>query len=133
MADGRIQLDESKWPLVFVVWPGCESTDEQFEEMLARMSGYSLRGEPYGVLHDARKAVRPTPNQRKRSAEQAQADAARTSKLLRGVGVVVSNRLIASVLTAINWAYPLPFPQRSFHSYDDALAWVQQQLATPPK
>ncbi|HEX8954589.1 MAG TPA: hypothetical protein VF945_22195 [Polyangia bacterium] len=125
----RVVVDESKWPRVYATWPGQQLDDEAFEAMVRAMSALANRGERYVIIHDARRAARPTPKQRAYAAAQQKLDAERTRRLLAGTALVVSSPLIASVVTAINWITPPPFPQKIFSSIPDAEAWATAQLA----
>ena len=112
----RATVDESRWPRVYVTWPGEALADEEFEALVAEMSAFAERGQPYAIIHDARRAVRPTPKQRAFAAGVQKRDTDRTRRWLRGVAMVVSSPLIASVVTAINWITPPPYPQKIFSS-----------------
>ena len=92
------------------------------------MSALSRRSERYVIIHDARRAVRPSPKQRGLAAAQQKRDAERTARLLVGAALVVSSPLIASVVTAINWITPPLYPQKIFSSLDQAEAWAAAQL-----
>ncbi len=112
-----------------MVWPAQQLSDRDFETMVLAMSALSRRGQPYVILHDARRAARPTPRQRAFAAAQQKLDAERTRRLLRGTALVVASPLIASVVTAINWITPPPYPQKIFASMADAETWATAQLA----
>jgi hypothetical protein len=79
-------------------------------------------------LHDARQAVRPNATQRKLAATRQKDDAERTRRCLRGIAVVVTNPLLAGALTAINWIFPPPFPQKTFSSIEGADEWLEERL-----
>jgi hypothetical protein len=129
VSGARVEIDESKWPIVYATWPAQQLDDEAFEAMVLAMSGFNQRGQPYVVIHDARRAARPTPKQRAFAAERQRLDAEVARKWLRGAALVVSNPLIAGVVTAINWIVPSPYPQKTFSAMADAEAWVRQRLA----
>jgi hypothetical protein len=113
---------------VYATWPGQPLGDEEFAAMVDGMSALAERGERYVIIHDARRASRPTPKQRALAADQQKRDAERTKGLLVGVAMVVSSPLIASVVTAINWITPPPFPQKIFSSLTAAEGWAAEQL-----
>ena len=73
----RATVDDSKWPRVYVTWPSRLLEDEDFEAAVDEMSALNKRGEPYVIIHDARRAVRPTPKQRAFAAEAQKRDADR--------------------------------------------------------
>jgi hypothetical protein len=129
----RVTIDERRWPLVFATWPAEPLGDAEFEEMVLAMSRFTRRGEPYAVVHDARRAARPTPRQRAFAATHQQADAEASRRWLRGAALVVSTPLIAGVATAINWITPSPYPQKFFSSIESAEAWAVEQLETAPR
>jgi hypothetical protein len=124
----KVLIDEHRWPTVYVSWPGEPLEDEDFEAMLAEMAKLTQRRKPFVIIHDARRAVRPTPKQRGLAAAQQDSDAAESKKWLRGAALVVSNPLIAGVATAVNWLSPSPFPTKFFSSMTDAEAWAAAQL-----
>jgi hypothetical protein len=126
-----ILIDEKRWPLVYAVWPGEPVSDEEFARMVDRMSSFSHKGEPFVVIHDARKAVRPSPKQRALAAERQKQDTEMTRRYLRGMALVVSNPIVAGVVTAINWIAPPPYPQKTFSKIAEAEEWVTRLL--PPK
>ena len=125
----RATVDDSKWPHVYVTWPSEPLEDEAFEAAVDAMSALLQRKEPYVIVHDARRAVRPTPKQRAYAAEAQKRDAEPTRRLLRGVALVTASPLIAGVLTAVNWIFPAPYPQKTFSTLSAAEAWVTAQLA----
>jgi hypothetical protein len=114
-----------------VTWPASVLDDEAFETMVRELSALNDRNQRYVVVHDARRAARPTPKQRALAAAQQKRDTERTKHLLRGTALVVSSPLIASVVTAINWITPPPFPQKIFSALSEADAWATAQLDRP--
>jgi hypothetical protein len=125
----RAIIDESKFPRVYVTWPSGALEDEAFESAVLAMSALLKRGVPYVIIHDARRAVRPTPKQRAFAAEHQKKDAEPTRRLLKGVALVTASPLIAGVLTAVNWIFPAPYPQKTFSTLSAAEAWATAQLA----
>jgi len=126
----RATVDDSKWPRVYVTWPSEPLDDEAFESTVLAMSALVERGQPYVIIHDARRAVRPTPKQRAFAAERQKRDAEPTRRLLKGVALVTSSPLIAGVLTAVNWIFPAPYPQKTFSTLTAAEKWVTGQLGS---
>ena len=124
-----VDIDESKWPRVYVTWPSRPLSDEDFEATVLAMSRLSRRGESYVIIHDARRAARPTPKQRAFAAAQQKLDAEPTRRRLRGTALVVSSSLVASVVTAVNWITPPPFPQKLFSTMEAAEAWATERLS----
>jgi hypothetical protein len=124
----RLQIDEERWPRVYVTWPPSALTDEEFTQLLDRLSGFVRRGKPFVIIHDGRKAVRPTPSQRSLAARHQKDDAEYSHRWLRASALVVSNPVIAGVVTAVNWIFPPPFPQKIFSSIPDAEAWAEERL-----
>ncbi len=124
----RVTVDDSKWPRVYVVWPPEPLEDGEFEAAVLAMSAFLKRREPFVIIHDARRAVRPTPKQRAFAADKQKADAEGSRRLLKGVALVTASPLIAGVLRAINWITPVPYPQKTFSSMETAEAWATAQL-----
>ena len=60
-----------------MTWPREPLDDEEFEAAVLAMSALMRRAQPYVIIHDARRAVRPTPKQRAFAAEQQKRDAER--------------------------------------------------------
>ncbi len=129
MSAPKVAVDESRWPVVYATWPAEALDDHAFEVMVMTMSRYNKRAQPYVVIHDARRAARPTPKQRAFAADRQKIDTEVARKWLRGVALVVSNPLIAGVVTAINWIAPAPYPQKTFSNIADAEAWAAERLA----
>ena len=102
--------------------------DEAFESAVRAMSALIERAQPYVIIHDARRAVRPTPKQRAFAAQQQKRDAEPTRRLLKGVALVTASPLISGVLTAVNWIFPAPYPQKTFSTLSAAEAWATGQL-----
>lgn len=124
----RATVDDSNWPRVYVTWPSEQMEDEEFESSVMAMSALLERKQPYVIIHDARRAQRPTPRQRAFAAEQQKRDAEGTRRLLRGVALVTASPLIAGVLTAVNWIFPAPYPQKTFSTLTAAEEWATGQL-----
>jgi hypothetical protein len=134
----RVEIDEGGWPVVRIRWPAGALTDEEFKRAVTQLSGYTRRGQAYGTILDAREATRPTPLQRGFAAERQRLDADYSRRWLRGSAIVVSNPVLVGVVTAINWVFPPPYPQKIFASWPAAEAWIAEQLspghaASPPR
>jgi hypothetical protein len=125
---GKVVFDEKRWPLVYVTWPEGLIDDAEFERAVLYIASLTQRKQPFAVIHDTRKASRPTPKQRAFAAAQQKADAEDSRKWLHAVAIVVSNPIIAGAITAINWIAPLPYPQKFFSSFTGAEAWVSEKL-----
>ncbi|MDB4965256.1 MAG: hypothetical protein JWN44_945 [Myxococcales bacterium] len=125
---GLVRFDDSQWPRVMITWPGEQLSDEDFAVGIAKISAYSHRRQPYVIVHDGRRAVRPTPKQRAMAAEQQKRDADVAHRWLRGAALVVANPLLVGVVTAINWLFPPPYPQKIFWKMPEAEAWADAQL-----
>ena len=125
---GSATLDDGRWPRVYVTWPAEPMADEQFESIVLAISALLERGQRYVLIHDARRAVRPTPKQRAFAAAQQKKDAERTRRLVAGVALAVSSPLTAGVVTAINWIAPPPYPLKTFSTMAAAEAWATERL-----
>ena len=124
----RVTVDDSNWPRVYVTWPSDQMEDGVFEEAVDAMSALLERKQPFVIIHDARRAQRPTPRQRAYAAEAQKRDAEPTRRLLRGVALVTASPLISGVLTAVNWIFPAPYPQKTFSTLTAAEEWATGQL-----
>jgi len=124
----RVEIDDRRWPRVYVKWPEEAVSDEEFKRAVAQLSSYTRRGQPYVTILDARIAVRPTPLQRAVAAEATRVDAPHSSRWLRASAIIVSNPVLVGVVTAINWMYKPPYPQKIFASPEAAEAWCTTLL-----
>lgn len=124
-----VEIDDSRWPRVYLKWPAGALSSAEFERVVLQLSSYARRGQPYVTILDARVAARPTPLQRSFAAERQRLDADYSRRWLRGSAIIVSNPLLVGVVTAINWVFPPPYPQKIFASPAAAEAWADGQLA----
>jgi hypothetical protein len=131
----HVEIDESRWPRVYVKWPVGPLTDEEFKQAVTRLSDFTRRRQPYVTILDARNSTRPTPLQRRFAAERQRLDAEYSSRWLLGSAIVVSNPVLVGVITAINWVFPPPYPQKIFASLAAAEVWIEQQIhsMSPPQ
>jgi hypothetical protein len=125
----RVEIDDARWPRVYVRWPSSALSDDEFQRVVLQLSAYTRRGQPYATIVDARHATRPTPLQRSFAAERQRLDAEHSQRWLRGSAIIVSNPLLVGVVTAINWVFAPPYPQKIFASSFAAEAWVDEQLS----
>jgi hypothetical protein len=124
----QLRFDDRLWPKVRVTWPSQAVTDEEFVRALDQISGYTARAQAYVIVHDARQTVRPSPKQRALAAERQKRDAEASRRWLKGAAIVVPSPILAGVVTAINWVFPSPYPQKICSRIEDAETWVDAQL-----
>ena len=79
----RLLFDDRLWPKVYVTWPNESVTDEEFMRSLDQISSYTARAQPYVIIHDARRTVRPSPKQRALAAERQKRDADASRRPIR--------------------------------------------------
>jgi hypothetical protein len=118
--------DESQWPRVEVRWTGVV-TDAELTDFLGRMDGWLGRGVPFSLLLDSRGALGLDSGQRKRVVEYMNRHAAPTGALLVQA-VVFDNPIQRALYFAILWAFPMPFPSKTFAEVEPARRWLDMQL-----
>jgi hypothetical protein len=123
-----VECDESEWPLVVVRWPARALDDEEWRAAIEKIASYAHRERPYAVVQDATVSRPPSAHQRRVAAEIGDRDRVRSSRWMRATAVVVPNKAIAGVLTALNWMFPPPYPQKNFADLEDARRWALEML-----
>lgn len=124
-------IDDSRWPLLNVVWNG-PTSNEEFTAYLGRLDHNLTRTKSAGtrtaILTDARAAAAVNSVQRKMQADWMKAHEAECRKYCIGFGFVVDNAFIRGALTAILWLAPLPAEHVVCSTTDEADTWLCQRL-----
>lgn len=118
--------DDSQWPKVEVRWTGVV-TDAELTDFLQRMDAWLRRGEPFSLLLDSRGAWGLDSAQRKRVLEAMHQTSAQTGTLLVQA-VVFDNAIQRALYFAVMWAFPMPFPSKTFAEVEPARRWLEVQL-----
>jgi len=120
-------IDETKWPLVTVRWEGV-MTDAALSGFLVQIDTWLDRGQPFGLLLDARGAQGFSPEQRARVISHMKQRAALTAKLLFQA-TVIDNLVQRTLFYGINLIFPNPFPSKVFGDLAPAHTWLSSMLA----
>jgi hypothetical protein len=121
-----MQVDGSNWPLINVRWTDLASDDE-LAQFLSLMDLWLAKDKTFGLLIDCRGAQGLTSEQRKVVLAYMRNRSAETERLLVQ-GVVIDNAIQRALYFAISWAYPRPFPSKTFADVEAARAWIMMQL-----
>jgi len=119
-------IDDTQWPLVTVRWSGV-MTDAALNGFLVQMDSWLDRGEPFGLLLDARGAQGLSPEQRARLLGHMKERATLTAKLLFQA-MVIDNLIQRTLFYGINLIFPNPFPSKVFADPAAAHAWLASEL-----
>lgn len=120
---------EERDGIALVRWPNASFSDAVFAEALSQFSALARSGRPYAILHDARQAPLLSASQRRMAAQAGERDRAYSGKWCRASALVFDNPVLRGILTAIDWVFRPPFPQRVFSDMESATAWCTKQLA----
>jgi hypothetical protein len=118
--------DDSQWPKVEVRWTGVV-TDGELTDFLQRMDVWLRRSVPFSLLLDSRGAWGLDSAQRKRVVEAMHESSAQTGALLVQA-VVLDNPIQRALYFAVLWAFPMPFPSKTFGDVEAARLWLEVQL-----
>lgn len=124
-------VDDSRWPLLTVVWRGTVSNEEftaylrELDRNLARTKEAETRT---AILMDARSAAATNSVQRKMQAEWMKANEFDCRRYCAGFGFVLDSALVRGALTAILWLAPLPAEHIVCATVDEADKWLCQRL-----
>jgi hypothetical protein len=124
---GKIQFDESRWPIVVVRYPSSlEARD--WDDHLSRVIRYVERDRPWGMINDSRGAGHPNAAQRQGIVNLYDRHEELVRKNWRGTAIVCDSKITVGVLTALTWVRPPPHPFRPFSSYDEGTRWVESMF-----
>jgi hypothetical protein len=121
-----MEVDESQWPLVVVRWRG-RATDADFDAFFVVLDRWLAQDTTFGLLLDSRGAQGVSSEQRHRIVTEIKT---RSALLERNLiqAVVFDNPIQRALYFAVAWAFPMPFPSKSFSDLDSARVWLQLQL-----
>ncbi len=121
--------DESRWPIVVVTLPASTPSLDDFQRRLDRLSLYHERGEPWGLIIDTRYTPPMPAAHRRLLAQQLDRDTRRYPMQMSRCAVVVESGVARSVIAAVAWRQRSPYQMEPFSSMDEAVAWMQAELA----
>lgn len=127
---GSYHIDQTKWPIMVVTMEGT-LTDQEFDQYLLDMAATFSKGERVGVIIDARKSLATPSNQRTAQANWMRQHEATLKTRTAGMAFVMTSRLIEGIFRAVLWMQPLPCPHKITGSMDEAIKWLEEQLAKP--
>lgn len=125
---GRVIMDEQEKPLMRMTYQGVPDGAE-WQRHIDIMSDWARRGEPYGVVIDAREVGRISATQRRGIMDWITRDKEYLRAHCAGGALVFASPLQQGLWTAISWVTPSPIPVKIFRDLTSADAWVQSQLA----
>ncbi len=125
---GYFTFDESRWPRVHVHIADVAVPDEALLRSVAVLGEVAKRGERYTLLFDARNAKPLGAQQRKLLADASLPTAPHAARNCAGSAIVVSNMLLAGIVTALHWLKPTDYPEKVFSSMAEAEAWLDERL-----
>lgn len=119
---------EESWPLLVVRWPHAEQSDEVMRAAFEKMASYTARKERYCILHDARSSPTLGAKHRRMGAEIGKRDAHLSERYCAGTALVFDSAIIRGAITAVNWLFSPPYPQKTFSTVEEARAWCEELL-----
>lgn len=121
-------IDERDWPRVRIHVASVPVPDQALLNSVARLGAIAQRGVRYTLLFDARGAKPLGAQQRKLLADASLPTAADAARNCAGSAIVVSNMVLAGIVTALHWLKPTDYPEKVFSTLDEAEAWLSTQL-----
>jgi hypothetical protein len=121
-----MEVDDSQFPLVVVRWRG-RATDADLDGFWVVFDGWLRQDTTIALLLDSRGAQGVSSDQRHRIVTEIKN---RSALLERNLiqAVVFDNPIQRALYFAVAWAFPMPFPSKSFGDVDSARVWLQLQL-----
>ncbi|MCA9533268.1 MAG: hypothetical protein KC593_06310 [Myxococcales bacterium] len=125
------KIDERAWPRVRINIADVPVPDEALLRSVEQLGAIAKRGERYTLLFDARGAKPLGAQQRKLLADASVPTAPYAARNCAGSAIVVSNMVLAGIVTALHWLKPTDYPEKVFSSLEEAEAWLDEQLRAP--
>ncbi len=122
-----ISFDDSLWPLVLVKFEG-ESSDQEFEAHLKKMSEYLQRQEKYLCIYDSTLMKNSPMSHRQMQVEWLQTNDAMLRQWMIGTGFVITSPLARLAMTVISTLNKPPCPLNNFSTLEPALAWAADRF-----
>ncbi len=122
-----ILIDESRFPLVVVTFPGSYS-DQEFDRYLETMSGLLQRRTKNVTVLDARQSGSPPAKQRAKQAAWMKDNRALLEQYSCGSAFVISSPIVRGALTAILWLQPMPVAHTVVATLAEAEQWAATRL-----
>ncbi len=122
-----MRVDLSAWPRVRAKVSDVPVTDAALMRTVEVLGDVARRGERYTLLIDARGAKTLGAHQRKLLADASLPTAPHAARNCAGSAIVVSNALMAGIVTALHWVKPTDYPEKAFSSVEEAESWLNAQ------
>ena len=124
---GQVIFDETDNPLMRMTYQGlCD--EAEWQRHVDQMSDWARRGDPYGVVIDARQVGRVPATQRKAIVDWIDRDRTHLEINCAGGALIFASPIQQGLWTAIAWLTPTPIPVKIFRDVPSAEAWVRDQL-----
>ncbi|HYO64863.1 MAG TPA: hypothetical protein VEU33_02170 [Archangium sp.] len=122
-----VTFDDSLWPLLIIDYPPKQS-DTEYEEGLARLSGFMNRREPYFTIIDTSRVGTPNSTQRQRQMEWDRTHEGLSRTWGRGTAFIVTSPFVRVAMSLYFHVRPLGTPYVIVADMGAALAWVVAQM-----
>lgn len=132
MAQGRIETDTSRWPIVVHRTIGSPS-DAEVDAFIARADDILARGERHAVVFENLLAETPSAYMRQRSIDWLTRNGERMSGLCVGTALVFRTAALRFVMSGVMLFVSHPTPHAVVGTLDQGLAWCRDQLSIPTK
>lgn len=122
-------FDRSNHPLIKVTFTGEKASNESFSDYLEGTSKNYERGDRIAVLFDASKAKFPALKHQKMQAKWLKENDALMRDNCAGIAYTIPNGVIRNALQLIFKIQKQPIPFKVFERNDEAISWLEGQLA----
>ena len=126
-----VKIDERAWPRVRINIADVPVPDEALLRSVEQLGAIAKRGERYTLLFDGRGAKPLGAQQRKLLADASVPTAPYAARNCAGSAIVVSNMVLAGIVTALHWLKPTDYPEKVFSSLEEAEAWLDERQRAP--
>ncbi|WPB79324.1 hypothetical protein KYC5002_09220 [Archangium violaceum] len=122
-----VTFDDSLWPLLIIDYPPTQS-DMEYEEGLARLSGFVQRPEPYFIIIDTSRIGMPNSTQRQRQVEWDRTNDVRIREWGRGTAFIVTSPFVRVAMSLYFHVRPLGIPYVIAADMGAALTWMVAEM-----
>lgn len=125
MPTPEIRIDDRYWPLVVVTFEGA-ATATSFARFLARMDSYLEKKERHLYLLDGRDGAMMGAPERAAQGAWLKKNKEELKRYSAGTALVVRSAAVRFVLSAMYLVQAPVTPTETFHTVDDAYAWLEK-------
>ncbi|MDN3205253.1 DUF7793 family protein [Algoriphagus sediminis] len=122
------EIDESKFPIIYVRFTGQKSTDENFQAYLDGNKNCYRHQKKLAILFDASKASLPSFKHQKMQADWLKENEDLMREYCLGTAYVISNPAVRMILKGIFALQKQPVPYEIFGRKEDAELWLKSRL-----